>query len=195
MFSKDIYNLNLIYQYDNYLLIPDYEQDYIFDKIYVINTEKAQKSTINLRFETYFDSYFLGNYKNDVYLYDLKNNQEYYIDIKKGKIYKTENKILVNNEWQKISSQTFQKEKPTFTKDKAITYIINNNKLYEKIYNSNNLYLVSNREVKQIVKVDNLDVYYISSDTLYKYNPIDGEKALLRYSEWNFNYKNMVFIF
>ncbi len=195
LFSKDIYNLNLIYQYNNYLLIPDYEQDYIFNKLYVINTDKAQKSTINLRFEIYFDSYFLGNNKNDVYIYDLKNNQEYYIDMKKEKLYKTENKVLINDEWQKISNQTFQKEKPTFKKDTAITYIIDNNKLYEKINDCNNLYLVSNREVKQIVKIDNLDVYYISNDTLYKYNPIDGEKALLRYSEWNFNYKNMVFIF
>ncbi len=195
LFSKDIYNINLIYQYNNLLLIPDYEQDYIYNKIYTINTDKAQKSTINLRFEIYFDSYFLGDYKEKVYIYDLKNNQEYYIDMKEEKLYKTESEILVNNKWQKISSQTFKKDKPTFEQDLPVSYILENNKLYIKVYNSDNLILASSREIKQIVKIDNLDVYYISEDTLYKHNPIDGEKALLRYSEWNFNYKNMVFIF
>ena len=87
LFSKDIYNINLIYQYNNLLLIPDYEQEYIYNKIYKINTDKAQKSTINLRFEIYFDSYFLGDYKEKVYIYDLKNNQEYYIDMKEEKLY------------------------------------------------------------------------------------------------------------
>lgn len=195
LFSKDIYNINLIYQYNNLLLIPDYEQDYIYNKIYTINTDKAQKNTINLRFEIYFDSYFLGDYKEKVYIYDLKNNQEYYIDMKEEKLYKTESEILVNNKWQKISSQTFKNDKPTFEQYLPVSYILENNKLYIKVYNSDNLILASSREIKQIVKIDNLDVYYISEDTLYKHNPIDGEKALLRYSEWNFNYKNMVFIF
>lgn len=195
LFSKDIYNINLIYQYNNLLLIPDYEQEYIYNKIYKINTDKAQKSTINLRFEIYFDSYFLGDYKEKVYIYDLKNNQEYYIDMKEEKLYKTESEILVNNKWQKISSQTFKNDKPTFEQYLPVSYILENNKLYIKVYNSDNLILASSREIKQIVKIDNLDVYYISEDTLYKHNPIDGEKALLRYSEWNFNYKNMVFIF
>lgn len=195
LFSKDIYNINLIYQYNNLLLIPDYEQEYIYNKIYTINTDKAQKNTINLRFEIYFDSYFLGDYKEKVYIYDLKNNQEYYIDMKEEKLYKTESEILVNNKWQKISSQTFKNDKPTFEQDLPVSYILENNKLYIKVYNSDNLILASSREIKQIVKIDNLDVYYISEDTLYKHNPIDGEKALLRYSEWNFNYKNMVFIF
>ena len=195
LFSKDIYNINLIYQYNNLLLIPDYEQEYIYNKIYTINTDKAQKSTINLRFEIYFDSYFLGDYKEKVYIYDLKNNQEYYIDMKEEKLYKTESEILVNNKWQKISSQTFKNDKPTIEQDLPVSYILENNKLYIKVYNSDNLILASSKEIKQIVKIDNLDVYYISEDTLYKHNPIDGEKALLRYSEWNFNYKNMVFIF
>ena len=94
LFNKDIYNLNLNYQFDNYLVLPDYEEDYIFDKVYIINTDKAKVTNFKLRYELYFDSYFLGNDKQNVYLYDLKNEQEYYLDLKKEDIYKTNYKLL-----------------------------------------------------------------------------------------------------
>ena len=55
--------------------------------------------------------------------------------------------------------------------------------------------LITNRNVSEFVYANDLNVYYISEDTLYKYNPFLGEEALLQYSEWNFNYQNMVFIF
>ena len=37
-------------------------------------------------------------------------------------------------------------------------------------------------------------IYYISKDTLYYFNPLYGEKPLLKYSEWEFNNTNMIFI-
>ncbi len=195
LFSKDIYNLSLIYNYDNYLLVPNYEQNYIFDKLYVINTNNAKISNIDLRFDIYFDSYFLGHEKDNVYLYDLKENQEYYIDLNKKEIYKSNNKILVNGNWENISNQTFQKEKPTFNEEKNIEFIFENGKIYMRIPNGKTNTLITNRNVSEFVYANDLNVYYISEDTLYKYNPFLGEEALLQYSEWNFNYQNMVFIF
>ena len=55
--------------------------------------------------------------------------------------------------------------------------------------------LITNRNVSELVKVDGLNIYYISEDILYKYNPFDGEQALLKYSEWNFNHKNFLLCF
>ena len=195
LFDTDIYNLSLNYAYDNYLIIPDYEQDYIYDNVDVINTNNGKINNIKLRFEVYFNSYFMGHYKNKVYLYDLRENQEYYIDMKKEEIYKTDREILVDGTWENVSNQTIQKTKPTFSKKRNVTYILDDNKLYQSIPNTDELTLVSNRIVSALVKVNNLDAYYISGDILYKYNPYDGEIALLKYSEWNFNYQNMVFIF
>lgn len=195
LFSKDIYNLSLIYAFENYLLVPDYEQDYIFDKLYVINTNNAKISNINLRFEVYFNSYFLGNDKNNVYLYDLKENQEFYIDLDKKEIYKASSEILVNGDWENVSNQTFQKEKPTFSEEKNLDVVFEDNKLYMKVPDGKTNVLITNRNVSELVKVNGLNIYYISEDILYKYNPFDGEQALLKYSEWNFNHQNMVFIF
>ena len=38
------------------------------------------------------------------------------------------------------------------------------------------------------------DIYYISDDKLYVYSSFDGDKLLVENFEWNFNYKNIVFI-
>ena len=195
LFNTDIYNLSLTFAFDNYLIIPDYEQEFIYDNVYVINTNNGRINNIKLRFEVYFNSYFMGHYKNRVYLYDLRENQEYYIDMKKEEIYKTDREILVDGDWQNVSNQTIQAERPTFSEYLNVTYVLEDNLLYQSIPNKDELILVSNRLVSALVKVNGLDVYYISGDTLYKYNPYNGEVALLKYSEWNFNYQNMVFIF
>lgn len=195
LFSKDIYNLSLIYAFDNYLLIPDYEQNYLFDKLYVIDTNRARINSINLRFDVYFDSYFLGNDKNDVYIYDLRENQEFYIDLDKEEIYTSKNQILVDGDWKNVTNQTFQNERPTFKNTKPYEITLKDSQLYLQTLDGKTTVRLTNHEVSELIKVDNLNVYYISGDILYKYNPYDGEIALLQYSEWNFNHQNMVFIF
>lgn len=192
LFNKDVYNLNLIYQTDNTLLIPNYNEDYKFTKIYQINYKNAKTSEINLRFELYFDSYFLGDYKNRVYLYDNKNELEYFLDLKKKEIYKTDYKILVNKKWESVTNQKLKNNKLSFEETKIYNYTLKDNKLYGGF---NKDYLVTNKEVSKIIKTDNLDIYYISNDTLYYFNPLYGEKTLLKYSEWEFNNNNMIFIF
>ena len=54
---------------------------------------------------------------------------------------------------------------------------------------------VSNRKIDTIVKVDNLNVFYLSKGVLYMFNPLEGEKAIIKYSEWEFNSNNMIFVF
>ncbi len=195
LFDKDIYNLNLVYQMDEYLLVPDYNENYKFTKLNIINTNNSKTKTMDLRYEVYFDSYFLGHYKDKAYIYDIKNEQELYFDLKKNKIYKSKYQILVNDKWEPISNQKLKNNKMTFSQKELFNYSLENNSLYLNIIDSNKKLKVSNRFISTIVKNDGLDVYYISKDTLYHFNPITKEQALLRYSEWEFNYNNMIFIF
>ncbi len=191
LFNKDIYNLNLITSIDNYLLVPDYDKDYKFDKFYLINTTNTKVKNFNLRYEVYFDSYFLGNYKKRSYLYDQKQEQVFYLDLKKNEIYKSNYKILTNGKWETVTNQKLKNNKLSFTNKEIFTYFLKDNKLYGKYEND---YLVT-EGVSKIVKVENMDVYYIKKDTLYHFNPYSGEMPLLKYSEWNFNNTNMIFIF
>ena len=92
-------------------------------------------------------------------------------------------------------TQDFQKNKPTFSESKSIYFSLENEKIYLSIPDGQAKTLISNREVTELVYNEGLTVYYISEDVLYKYNPYTGEEAILKYSEWNFNYQNMIFIF
>ncbi len=195
MFSKDKYTLNLVYQTEDGLLVADYNQNYKFDKMYYINASNSKVKEIKLRYEVYFDSYFLGNDKEDVYLYDSKNEQEFYVDLKKEKINKTGFKILVNNTWEKVTNQKLKNSKLSFSNKEVFSYIIEDGNLYASTIYNDEQFKVTNRTVSKIVKTDNLDVYYISKDVLYYFNPLKGEMPLLKYSEWEFNNSNMIYIF
>lgn len=195
LFSKDIYNLKLIYTYDNYLLVPDYSEQYDFNKLYIIDVNKGKLKSVSLRYNIYFDSYFLGNKKDVVYLYDKKQEQEYYINIKKEKIYRTDNKILDNNEWVRVSTNDLKNNEVTFNEENVYNYKVINNKLYSYLFDDEYLTKLSDMDIKVIVKKDKLDIYFISGNILYKYNPFDGFKSLISYSEWDFNFNNMAFVF
>jgi len=195
LFNKDIYNLNLTYPIDNYLLVPNYNEDYKFTKIYLINANNTKVKDIKLRYEVYFESYFLGNDKKKVYLYDQKNEQELYLDLKKEEIYKSKYKILKSGKWENTTNQKLKNNKLTFTTNKTYTYDLNDGILTGKMINSEKAMQVTSRKVNKIVKSENLDVYYISEDVLYYFNPLKGEIPLLKYSEWSFNNNNMIYIF
>lgn len=195
LFTKEVYSLNLIMQYKNYLVVPDYDNNYSFNKLYMIDVDKLKVNNISLRYDIYFDSNFLGYKDKLIYLYDKKQEQEYYINTKKGKIYRTSNKILINGDWEKASTHKLKNENATFQNDIFYKYKIIDNKLYGYIFDNEYMTKITSQEVKKIVKQDGLNLYYISENVLYKYNPNEGIKALLSYSEWDFNYNNMIFIF
>ncbi len=195
LFSKDFYNLNLIGFYKNYLMVPDYDSSYTFDKIYMIDFLKGKVKEQSLRYAIYFDSYFLGSYKKNLYIYDKKQEQEYYISMKNNKIYKTGNKVLVNEEWEKVSSYKLKNGLVSFSNDEVYSYHVRDDLLYGYINNMEYETKISDMKVSKIVKKDGLGVYYISEDTLYYYHPRTGIKALISYSEWRFNKENMVYIF
>lgn len=195
LFQKDIYNLNLIYSFDNYLLVPDYDQEYKFKKIYIINSDNGKVKELKLRYEIYFDSYFLGHDNNKIYIFDNKEEQEYYIDLKKNEIYKTTPKILDNEKWIKTTAKKLKNNKLTFSNKIDYNYNLKDNKLYFKAEDTNIDYLVTNKKVDKIVKVKGYEVFYISEDILYYFDPFKGNIPMLKYSEWKFNNTNMIFIF
>ena len=49
-------------------------------------------------------------------------------------------------------------------------------------------------EVTSIVRIKDANIFYLKTDTLYVFNPLEGKKRLLNYFEWNFNYENMIYV-
>lgn len=198
LFEKDIYDITQVKQVENYLIVPDYNSNYYFNKFYTIEMKKGTVRTWEFKESLYFDGYYLGTYKNSLFYVDKKNKIEWEINPKKQKMRKVgstskEGKVYLNGEWERVSLTKMMNETLQFQKEEAIEYIIDNG-LWSKINGTDIKKKISNQDVKTIVRASDKIVYYIAGDSLYYYTEETGEVELMSYFEWNFNYKNMIFI-
>lgn len=197
LFNTDIYSIPLATQVKNYFIIPNYEDQYNFNKFYLIDINNYKVRELNLKDPISYESYILGNDNKHFYLVDKKNQKEYEIYPKRLLIQNIINnnlgRIIENGNWTSISLNKLVTTENTFTYPIEITYTIENNKLYEVVDNQKTL--VTNNPVKKIIKVIDNTVYYISEDKLYSFNDYEGEVLILQNFEWNFNYDNMIFIY
>jgi hypothetical protein len=104
-------------------------------------------------------------------------------------------KVYQNNEWQKIKINKIITDKINFEYSTLYTYKLEDNTLYLYQKNMNKKIKISDKSVKNIVSVNNDEVYYIADDKLYKYDFSYGEEEILEYFELNFNYNNMIFVY
>lgn len=195
--EKDVYNIPITGIVGNYMIIADYEEEHNFHKFYVINLKDNSISEWKLKQEISFDSYILGSKDKSIYLVDRKNKIEYELVPHKKKMRKvgTSDKQgrIYEDGWKKISLTKLVNEEYHFQEDSVYQYEIMNNHLYRKDIASN--MLVSSSNVKYIVSQQKDSVFYFADNVLYRYDPIYGERKVMENFEWNFNYKNMVFIY
>ena len=198
LFEKDIYNINNIAQINEFLIIPDYQESYYFNKFYIINLKDGSKKTWKLKESIYFDGYYLGSDKNSLFYVDKKTKTEWEFLPKKKKMRKIgteakDGKILKNGEWEKISLNKLTSNRYAFEKKEIYQYEIKDG-LYVKYLDCPLKKKISNQNVKEIVKIEADKIYYLADEYLYLYSEATGEILLMSYFEWNFNYKNMIFI-
>lgn len=200
IFNKDIYNVSLLARVNNYVIIPDYEQSYTFNKIYIINLDNLKVDTWKIKYDISFESYILGTNNKSIFLVDKKNKIEYELvpSKKKMRINAQGNRkgiIYLDGELDKQSVSSIINTNQVFTYQNDYQYKINNNKLYLSYLDNKHQILVSDNEIKEIVYINNDDVYYLVDDTLYKYNLEYGETKLVTFSEWKYNYQNSIIIY
>lgn len=192
LLNKDIYDIDLANIYNDYFMIPNYDQDFTFNEIYLYNIKKGTLTTWKLNNDISFDSYILGSNNKSVFMYDTKHQTEYEMVYHKKKIRQVKPKLWQNEKWVNTSHLKLTQNKQSFVENEPIKYVVDNNKLYKVIDDYKEL--ITNNKVKTIVYKEMNDIYYISDDKLYVYSPFDGDKLLVENFEWNFNYKNIVFI-
>ena len=201
MFKEGKYDNSLMYQFDNKIIFPNYNEEYIFKSLYLINIINGKKTLINSKYEISYNSYIVGNIKNKVYLFDQKELKLYEINTKKLTV------NLVGSE--KLVYFKYENNRKVFAKvneykNKEINYInksISNYK-YEiiedtlyKTFNESNLKLkiFEGKNIKIIDEYNNI-LYFVSEDKLYRYDAVNLYK-IFNYFELNFNNNNIIYIY
>lgn len=197
IFNKETYADLYSFQIGSYVVVPDYDQKYEFNKFYIIDINSGNIDTINLDFNVSFNYYFLGTNEQKGYIFDKKNLKEYSIDPKKQTIElvsdATYGKVW-DNKWEEISLVKLKNNEYKFREESIFNYVIENNKLYCMFYKSMNKILISEK-VNNIIYSDNEKVYYTYNDKLYVSSPFIKEKDILEYDELNFNKGLTIYIY
>ena len=107
LFSKDIYDSKLITQVQNYLWIPNFEEEHFFNSVILLNLNNGKQEIWNLKNPIYFESVILGVDQEEIYLVDKHEKIEWVINIKKKTMKKigtsTKNGKTYQNGWKEMS--------------------------------------------------------------------------------------------
>lgn len=169
LFQKDTYIPYLATMVNNVLFIPEYNDNYLFNKYYLID-ENGKVKDYQLSKDIYYDSIIKGTNNNSLFIQDNKEDKNYEINIKKNKIRTNNNpNIKVKNDFYYID-----------------------NYLY---YKNEDMIIKITSDVTSIVYQNNEEIYYLNKDELIYYSLFNGFKKIMKYNEWQFNSKNTIFIF
>lgn len=196
--STDQYEIPLCVKLNEYILIPDYDDKYTFKKFYIYNILKGTKDEMIIDYEISYDSYIIGTHDKSIYLVDKVNKVEYEIVPHKQKIrivgtsYKR-GTIYTEKGFESISIDKLINEEHKFVDNNKYKYKIENEYLYQ--YTENSKLKISNQKINDIISIENDTVLYLVEDNLYLYNIKYGEIKIANNFEWNFNYKNLIFVY
>lgn len=198
IFKKDIYEIPLATQINEYIIIPDYEQDYNFNRIYIINILTLEKETWDIKYDISFQSYINGINDKSIFLTDTKNEIQYELvpHKKKMRIVGKKRKdgiIYVKGIEERVSINNLVEKNKYFTSTNPYVYTLKDNKLYLS-YNDSKISTLINEDIDKIAYVNNDTIFYYRKNTLYKFNLEYGENKIIEYEEWNYNNTNPIFI-
>ncbi len=200
IFSKDIYTVPLATKINNYIFIPDYEQEYNFNNAYIINLDNSKVEKWKLDDKISFESYIAGINENSIFLVDTKNKKEYELVPHKKKMRtiateKDDGIIYHEGEITKVPMKKIIATSISFTYKNNYHFKLTDKKLYISLLDYDNKTRITDNKVSSIVNIENDTIYYLVGTTLYKYNLKYGEQKIMEYSEWEFNNKNQIFIY
>lgn len=200
LFNKDRYSNDLSVLYKDKILVPNYDEDLVFSNFILLDIVTGEYEKVKSKFEISYDGYIAGTFKNNVYLFDNKNEKLYTINIKNGKV-----SLVGDEEKGFVKIENFREVKANlneYKKDK-ITYFAELSKNNIKV-KDNYRYYEENEDIKvkfmydnefSVVHIYKDSIYYLKDDNLYMYDNKSGSKLLLHYFELNFNDRNRIFIY
>lgn len=208
LFNNDVYKQKLGQFIGQYYVVPDYNENYEFNKINVVDLVNLNTFVITSNNAISFDSYIQGVVDNKIYLYDKDSKIQYEIDpINKTIVVLSTNQIkYYNGSWTTMTVAEANEEKKfiTDTNDyvdsqyERIDKVGNYYYLYKKVNNQYNVYrmrsedqqslihLFSTKSIDSVFYVDNY-IYFVNGNIIQVYNDIFGVRNIIDYQELEFN--------
>ncbi len=200
LFKNDKYDNSLAYIIGDTIYMANNDEEHEYSSLITLNIETQKATKIDLGYNIDFDSYFVGNIKNSLYIFDNKYSILYEVNIKNKKV-----NIIGNNEkgFIKYENGKFVTCSKNDYKIKKIKYNQNifnyeyrfDEKMY-KIYNENKFVrqVIFNEEINVLFENDN-SIYYLYKDSVYRYNPMNGSSRIFYNYELSFNSDNTTFVY
>lgn len=180
IFENDVYSPTLIKQVGDYLFIPNYDDDYYFSSYYLINMKKAEVKEIELDTSINFDMAYLNYTDTSLSIYDKKNEKVYTIKLSNG-----------NQETKQGISYT-DSELKSYEITNEYFFIEEGYLKYELIDFKISLF---DYEINDIIYEDESSVIFLSDTELIYLSLGTDFNKILSYSEWAFNYDNLIFVY
>lgn len=196
--KNEHYENDISIRYDNYIVFADYDESREYSKLYIFNYDKLKIEEFEFDYKISTDSYFNGIADGKIYLFDRKNKCQYKIDIEKKNISISSTNdyaISYDSKLDEKRLSDFIYSNVLFKKENLINFYIKDKNLYYEYYKTNINILINKEDIKDIIYADDSKVFYLINDSLYCYDLDKGNSKLLTYFEWNFSYKNKIYIF
>ena len=200
LFEKDKYDNSLAYLLNDTIYMANNDEEHEFTSLISLNLINSNKKTINLGYNLDFDSYFVGNIKNNLYIFDNKYSILYEINTKNNKV-----KIIGNNEkgfvkyengkFVSCSKNEYKINKIKYNEEDSKYKYEFNNGMYKTIEENDNIKQKINDNEIKIVKENNNKLYYSFEDYFYLYEPLNGNRKLFYNYELTFNSDNTMFVY
>ncbi len=200
LFKKDKYDNSLAYLLNDTIYMANNDEEHEYTSLVTINLTTLNKDKIDLGYTIDFDSYIVGNIRNNLYIFDNKYAVLYEINTKNKKV-----KIIANNEkgyvkyvngeFVSCSKNEYKVNKIKFnTNDSKYKYTLNNGTYKAINENKKLLQKINNNDINIIKEKDN-KIYYNFEDNFYIYEPFNGNNLIFYNYELTFNSDNTMFVY
>lgn len=217
LFDRDVYNQKLGVFVDKYFVTADYNKDYSFNEIQVIDLTTLKTDKIYSDNAINLDGYIQGVVDKKVYLFDKDEQCQYEINVENKNVIRNNKDNLVyynNGSFTKMSLKDANNElkfsyneidyhNNIYERIDRVGNKVGYYYLYENTGNGYNVYRINIQDndgltylfttstIDRVSYVDNY-VYFINNSMIQVYNDAFGVKNILNNNELEFN-KNIIF--